>query len=172
MTGAILFETRPAMIIRSDWRGEPRKTSAPNRAISYREALIDIISMAQQAKPNDMGQMEFLRAQLTARSNVVNTIPSDAAAAALSTERSSIRANNSAGPLAKGLSIPSVSHGPPRSCKLEVIPHAFRHIRAVTRRRRRPLRDRAGILGYLGPVSPDHAGSQASDSSRQGFRRP
>ena len=66
ITGAIFCETRPAMIIRSDWRGDPRKTSAPNRAISNREAPSDIISMAQQASPNDMGQMEFLRAQLSA----------------------------------------------------------------------------------------------------------
>ena len=85
MTGAIFCETRPAMIIRSLWRGEPRKTSAPKRAISKREALIDIISMAQQASPKVMGQMEFLRAQLTAASSVVMTIPSLAAAAALST---------------------------------------------------------------------------------------
>src|ERR1035441_8996127 len=109
MTGAIFWETRPAMIMRSLWRGEPRKTSAPKRAISNREALIDIISMAQQASPKVMGQMEFLRAQLTAdsmaqqaspkvmgqmeflraqltaASSVVRTIPSLAAAAALST---------------------------------------------------------------------------------------
>src|SRR5947209_12061481 len=86
ITGAIFCETRPAMIIRSDCRGDPRNTSAPKRAISYRDALIDIISMAQQASPNDMGQIEFLRAQLTARSSDVKTIPSEAAAAALSTE--------------------------------------------------------------------------------------
>ena len=73
------------MIIRSDCRGEPRKTSAPKRAISNREALIDIISMAQQASPKVMGQMEFLRAQLMAASSVVMRIPSEAAAAALST---------------------------------------------------------------------------------------
>src|SRR6516225_6746969 len=84
ITGAILFETRPAIIIRSDCRGEPRNTSAPKRAISNREALIDIISIAQHAKPKLMGQIEFLRAQLTARSSVVNTMPSEAAAAALS----------------------------------------------------------------------------------------
>src|SRR5579864_238242 len=66
ITGAILLLTRPAMIIRSDWRGEPRKTSAPKRAMSKREADIDIISMAQQASPNDIGQMEFFRAQLIA----------------------------------------------------------------------------------------------------------
>jgi hypothetical protein len=54
--------------------------------MSKREAVIDIISMAQQAKPNVMGQMEFFRAQFTARSREVSRMPSEAAAAALSTE--------------------------------------------------------------------------------------
>src|SRR4051794_1791720 len=85
ITGAIFCETRPAMMIRSDWRGEPRNTSAPKRAMSNREALIDIISIAQQAKPNDIGQMEFFLAQFTAWPSVVNSIPSEAAAAAFST---------------------------------------------------------------------------------------
>ena len=75
MTGAILFETRPAMIMRSLWRGEPRKTSAPKREMSKREALIDIISMAQQARPNAIGQMEFLRPQLITLSTVVRNAP-------------------------------------------------------------------------------------------------
>ena len=64
------------MIIRSDWRGEGRNTSAPKRAISKRDAPIDIISMAQQARPKVIGQMEFLRIQLTAESSVVRTTPS------------------------------------------------------------------------------------------------
>jgi hypothetical protein len=64
------------MIIRSLWRGDGRNTSAPKRAMSKREAPIDIISMAQQAKPNVMGQMELLRIQLTAESSVVSTTPS------------------------------------------------------------------------------------------------
>src|SRR2546421_6202905 len=76
MTGAIFCETRPAIIIRSDWRGEGRKTSAPKRAMSKRDAPIDIISMAQQAKPKVIGQMEFLRVQFTAESRVVSTTPS------------------------------------------------------------------------------------------------
>src|SRR5215813_7403589 len=76
ITGAILLETRPAMIMRSDWRGEGRKTSAPKRAMSKRDAPMDIISMAQQARPNVIGQMEFLRIQLTALSRVVRTTPS------------------------------------------------------------------------------------------------
>src|ERR1035441_124439 len=99
------------MIIRSDCLGEPRKTSAPKRAISKREAVIDIISMAQQARPNVMGQMEFLRAQLRAQSRLVSTMPSEAAAAALLTAWLSMRANNSAGPLARGFSMPPFSHG-------------------------------------------------------------
>src|SRR5580693_159308 len=97
MTGAILLLTRPAMIMRSDCRGEPRKTSAPKRAMSNREADIDIISIAQQASPNDMGQIEFLRAQLMALPRVVVRIPSETAS---SNPASSIRANNSDGPLA------------------------------------------------------------------------
>src|SRR6202790_614782 len=76
ITGAILLETRPAIIMRSDCRGEGRTTSAPNRAISKRDAPMDIISIAQHAKPNVMGQMEFLRIQLTALSIVVSTTPS------------------------------------------------------------------------------------------------
>src|ERR1700758_1141264 len=76
ITGAIFCETRPAIIIRSDWRGEGRNTSAPKRAISNRDAPIAIISIAQQARPKVMGQMEFLRAQLMAESNVVRMRPS------------------------------------------------------------------------------------------------
>src|SRR5271165_1484684 len=64
------------MIIRSDWRGEGRNTSAPKRAMSKREAPIDIISIAQQARPNVMGQIEFLRTQLTTLSSEARTIPS------------------------------------------------------------------------------------------------
>ena len=76
ITGAILLETRPAIIIRSLCRGDGRKTSAPKRAISKRAAPIDIISIAQQARPKVMGQMEPLRIQLTAESSVVRTRPS------------------------------------------------------------------------------------------------
>src|SRR6185312_15290044 len=76
ITGAILLETRPAIIIKSDCRGEGRNTSAPKRAMSKRDAPMDIISIAQQAKPNVMGQIEFLRIQLTALSSVVKTTPS------------------------------------------------------------------------------------------------
>src|SRR5258708_9720273 len=37
---------------------------------------MDIISMAQQARPNPSGQMELLRAQFTALSSVVKMMPS------------------------------------------------------------------------------------------------
>ncbi len=63
-TGAILRVTVPATIIRSDCRGLGRKTSAPKRAISKREVLAAIISMAQQARPKVSGQMDDCRAQL------------------------------------------------------------------------------------------------------------
>src|SRR5580698_9981336 len=76
MTGAIFTDTRPAIIIKSDWRGEPRNTSAPNRAMSYREDAIDIISIAQHARPNDIGQIELRRAQFTTLSSDANKIPS------------------------------------------------------------------------------------------------
>src|SRR6185312_2911501 len=76
ITGAIFCDTRPAMIIRSDCRGEGRNTSAPKRAISNRAADMDIISIAQQARPKVIGQMEFLRTQLTALSSEVITTPS------------------------------------------------------------------------------------------------
>ena len=79
MTGAILLATRPAMIIRSDCRGEPRNTSAPKREISNRDADIDIISIAQQARPKDIGQIEFLRPQLITQSTEVRMMPSRAA---------------------------------------------------------------------------------------------
>src|SRR5579864_7966108 len=76
MTGAIFCETRPAMIIKSAWRGDGRNTSEPNRATSKRDAAIDIISIAQQASPNPSGQMELLRAQFTALSSCAKIIPS------------------------------------------------------------------------------------------------
>ena len=76
ITGAIFCETRPAMIIRSAWRGDGRNTSAPKRAISKREAPMAIISMAQQARPKVIGQMEFLRIQLITLSSEARMMPS------------------------------------------------------------------------------------------------
>src|SRR5713101_554510 len=69
--GAIFSTTVPATIIRSDWRGVPRKTSAPKRARSCRASMTAIISIAQQARPNCIGQIEERRAQLMTESTVV-----------------------------------------------------------------------------------------------------
>ena len=55
--GAILIETRPERISRSAWRGEARKASKPKRAMSTRAPTIDIISIAQQARPKVAGKM-------------------------------------------------------------------------------------------------------------------
>src|SRR6476619_1649647 len=71
--GAIFSTTVPATIIRSDCRGVPRKTSAPKRARSWRASMTAIISIAQQARPNCMGQIEERRAQLITESTVVVT---------------------------------------------------------------------------------------------------
>src|SRR5262250_313570 len=57
--------------MRSDWRGVPRKTSAPKRARSCRASMTAIISIAQQARPNCIGQIEERRAQLMTESTVV-----------------------------------------------------------------------------------------------------
>src|SRR6478735_5149224 len=73
-TGAILRVTVPATIMRSLCRGLGRKTSAPKRAISNREVLAAIISMAQQASPNVRGHMDDSRAQLNTWSTLVVTI--------------------------------------------------------------------------------------------------
>src|ERR1700730_10285720 len=72
-TGAILRVTVPATIMRSDWRGLGRNTSAPKRAISNREVDEAIISIAQQAKPNVSGQIADFRAQLKTQSTEVVT---------------------------------------------------------------------------------------------------
>jgi hypothetical protein len=69
--------TVPATIITSHWRGEKRITSAPNRAISNRDAAAAINSIAQQARPIGIGHSEFLRTQLSAASKRVKiTLPS------------------------------------------------------------------------------------------------
>src|SRR5256885_10030146 len=61
----------------SHCRGEKRITSAPNRAMSNRDAAVAINSIAQQARPIGIGQSEFLRTQLKAASSRVKiTLPS------------------------------------------------------------------------------------------------
>ncbi len=54
--GAILIDTRPERISRSACRGEALNASKPKRATSTRAATIDIISIAQQAKPKVAGK--------------------------------------------------------------------------------------------------------------------
>src|SRR3954451_15640820 len=70
-TGAIFLVTVPATIIRSDCRGDARNTSAPKRAMSKRDADAAIISIAQHARPNPIGQMDDSRAQFRTRSMLV-----------------------------------------------------------------------------------------------------
>src|SRR5207253_11113189 len=70
-TGAIFLVTVPATIIRSDCRGDARNTSAPNRAMSNRDADAAIISIAQHARPKPIGQMDDSRAQFMTRSMLV-----------------------------------------------------------------------------------------------------
>src|SRR5215207_97909 len=79
-TGAILRDTRPETIITSAWRGLARKTSEPKRARSWRESVVAIISMAQQASPKVAGQSEDLRAQLTSESSRVVMMSGSASA--------------------------------------------------------------------------------------------
>jgi len=57
--------------IATAWRGDPRNTSAPKRATSYRLAAMAIISIAQHARPNVTGQMAERRAHCTIFSTVV-----------------------------------------------------------------------------------------------------
>src|SRR5574341_2427627 len=71
MIGAILRQTVPATIIRSDCRGDARNTPAPYRSMSCRDDTEVIISIAQHAKTNVMGQSDDLRAQLITESTLV-----------------------------------------------------------------------------------------------------
>src|SRR5919112_1471877 len=70
-TGAILIEMRPERMRRSAWRGEARNASKPNRATSTRPPTIDIISIAQHARPKVSGKSALDCAQRTALSTVV-----------------------------------------------------------------------------------------------------
>src|SRR5438270_10741449 len=70
MMGAIFLHTVPATIMQSLWRGDARKMM-PKRSRSLRAAPVAIISMAQQAKPKLIGQMDDERAQLKSFSTVV-----------------------------------------------------------------------------------------------------
>src|ERR1043165_7537462 len=71
ITGAILRVTVPAMIMRSACRGEARKTPAPERSMSDRDDTVAIISIAQQARPNVIGNNADFRDQFTSASRLV-----------------------------------------------------------------------------------------------------
>ena len=73
MTGAILMLIRPERMIVSAWRGEARTASKPKRPMSMRAPTRLILSIAQQASPNDSGNIESPRAHETALSSVVVT---------------------------------------------------------------------------------------------------
>src|SRR3954462_4240705 len=79
-TGAIFLDTRPETIITSACRGLARKTSEPKRARSWRESVVAIISMAQQASQKVAGHKEDLRAQLTKESSRVVMMSGSASA--------------------------------------------------------------------------------------------
>ena len=62
--GIIFLVTVPATIIKSAWRGLGRIISIPKRAKSKRLVAVQIISIAQHARPNIIGQMDERRPQL------------------------------------------------------------------------------------------------------------
>ena len=90
--GAILMLTRPDRIIRSAWRGEARKASKPKRAMSMRAPTMDIISIAQQARPKVAGNIELPRAQ---RDGLVERRGEDRARATYSSRSSPSRSPRS-----------------------------------------------------------------------------
>src|SRR3990170_1729836 len=55
--GAIFLVTVPETIMTSDWRGEGQGMM-PKRSRSWRAMKLEIISMAQQARPKVRGQRE------------------------------------------------------------------------------------------------------------------
>src|SRR6185437_692659 len=63
--------------MRSACRGVARNAPAPNRSRSKRDAPVAIISIAQQASPNVIGQSADFRAQLKTKSTVVVMMPLD-----------------------------------------------------------------------------------------------
>src|SRR5687768_134320 len=76
MRGAIFLVTVPGTIMRSHWRGDARDTSEPKRLMSKFEPCVEIISMAQQARPKVKGQSEFERPQLKILEATVTRMPS------------------------------------------------------------------------------------------------
>src|SRR3990172_12572744 len=72
--GAIFFVTVPETIITSDWRGEGQGTM-PKRSRSCLAMKVEIISMAQQARPKVSGQSDDLRPQAISQSAGICTTP-------------------------------------------------------------------------------------------------
>ena len=58
---AILVVRVPATISTSAWRGEARNGNMPQRSMSFLDVAADIISKAQQARPESSGQRLFMR---------------------------------------------------------------------------------------------------------------
>src|SRR5918995_6134225 len=56
---AIFVVSVPATISTSAWRGLARNGKWPNLSRSFFEVAVDIISIAQQARPESNGQSEF-----------------------------------------------------------------------------------------------------------------
>ncbi len=73
MAGAILSVTVPATIIRSACRGEAGRGMIPKRIMSKRGLAAEIISMAQQARPNWNIHSEYLRPQLSSQDTGLGT---------------------------------------------------------------------------------------------------
>jgi hypothetical protein len=60
--GPAIFVVRvPATIRTSAWRGLARNGNMPQRSMSFLEVAADIISMAQQARPDRRGHRLFMR---------------------------------------------------------------------------------------------------------------
>ena len=73
MIGAIFFVTVPATIIRSLWRGEERK-SMPNRSGTSKRGMdIEIISIAQHARPKPIGHSDDRRARFVCVSSLAQS---------------------------------------------------------------------------------------------------
>src|SRR5574341_1951632 len=72
--GAIFFVTVPDTIITSDCRGDGHGTM-PNRSRSCRAMKVEIISIAQQARPNVSGQSDDFRPQAISQSAGICMIP-------------------------------------------------------------------------------------------------
>ena len=110
---------------------------------------MDIISMAQQASPNDIGQIEFLRAQLMAASSVVRTMPSEASGGGIVSTSVVDAGKQFRGAAGEGfIHTLLFSHGPP--VEYELISDKYDE---VLDRAAAALGDRSRISGTSGDAS-------------------